>query len=195
MTGFARFLQERLTLPGRTVARGQALLYALNIAPGGSSVLPAGEPAEFHKLHSFQTDLLIGPSAPKGPRGQPRCLPRVVVELKWGGLNTHDALTYSAKAHRHKEIYPYLRYGIVFGNADGFTGEKFLNHNWGFDFAAAYPAGPNGAISDESVRQLTAILNSQLEAAERLVRLFGTGRRVTSYESRLEIVEQRQPGT
>ena len=27
------------------------------------------------------------------------------------GLSTHDVLTYSAKATRHKQVYPYLRYG------------------------------------------------------------------------------------
>ena len=37
-----------------------------------------------------------------GPR--PVKIPRVVMEFKQG-LSTHDVLTYSAKATRHKQVY------------------------------------------------------------------------------------------
>jgi hypothetical protein len=38
------------------------------------------------------------------------------------------------KRGRHKEIYPYLRYGFVLGGRKPLT-NKFFTHNQGFDFA------------------------------------------------------------
>jgi len=57
--------------------------------------------------YAFQTDLLI---IRKDTR-----FPLVVIETKYNGFSTHDVLTYSTKAKKHKEIYPYLRYGLVVG--------------------------------------------------------------------------------
>ena len=51
-------------------------------------------------------------------------------------LSTHDVLTYSAKATRHKQVYPYLRYGFVIGKAKVLPG-RFFTHNSGMDFAVA----------------------------------------------------------
>ena len=53
---------------------------------------------------AFQTDLCIFEE--KSPE---LLLPRIVLEFKTT-LTTHDVLTYSMKAERHKAIYPYLRY-------------------------------------------------------------------------------------
>ena len=38
--------------------------------------------------------------------------PRVAIEFK-PKITTHDILTYSAKAGKHKKIYPCLRYGLL----------------------------------------------------------------------------------
>jgi len=45
-------------------------------------------------------------------------LPFVVIETKYGSFSTHDVLIYSTKALKHKEIYPYIRYGFVVGGID-----------------------------------------------------------------------------
>src|ERR1051325_10780306 len=39
-------------------------------------------------------------------------LPRIVIEFKTD-INSHDILTYSTKAGKHKTIYPSLRYGLI----------------------------------------------------------------------------------
>lgn len=55
---------------------------------------------------AFQTDLCIF------ERVEDVLLPRVVLEFKTS-VTTHDILTYSTKAEKHKTIYPNLRYGLV----------------------------------------------------------------------------------
>jgi len=61
----------------------------------------------------------------------------VVVEFKMGGVNTHDPLTYSAKAATHKHVHPYLRYGFLAGGIRGIPG-RLIKHGAYFDFMASW---------------------------------------------------------
>lgn len=59
-------------------------------------------------------------------------IPRIVFEFKTN-YTTHDILTYSAKAGKHKQIYPYLRYGLISTSPDNISG-RFFTHNDHLDF-------------------------------------------------------------
>jgi hypothetical protein len=125
---FARELQRLLEEPLRdkyTVHVGKSLLYKLEVDVNGE-LRPKAEELRSPKRgqFAFQTDILIEKAEP--------AIPLVVVEF--GGFSTHDIITYSSKATRHKEIYPYLRYGFVVGGSDALS-KKFLTHNQGVDFA------------------------------------------------------------
>lgn len=50
--------------------------------------------------YAFQTDLAIVKRKSN--------LPLVIIETKYGDFSSHDVLTYSTKALKHKEIYPYI---------------------------------------------------------------------------------------
>lgn len=79
---------------------------------------------------AFQTDLCIFEEL------TPEILiPRVVIEFKTK-ITTHDILTYSAKATKHKQIYPYLRYGILASGEKVVPGRVFT-HNESLDFFAS----------------------------------------------------------
>jgi hypothetical protein len=62
-------------------------------------------------------------------------IPRVVMEFK-PGLSSHDVITYSTKARKHKNVYPYLRYGLGIGNEATIPGRFFI-HNEALDFCIA----------------------------------------------------------
>jgi hypothetical protein len=79
---------------------------------------------------AFQTDLCI-----REKKAEDVEIPRIVMEFK-GGLSTLDVLTYSAKARKHKQIYPYLRYGVVLGDMSTVPG-RFFVHNESLDFCVA----------------------------------------------------------
>ena len=61
--------------------------------------------------------------------------PRVAIEFK-ESITTHDILTYSSKAGRHKQIYPCLRYGLLSGAAESIP-SRFFIHNEHLDFFIA----------------------------------------------------------
>jgi len=64
--------------------------------------VPVSPQAPKRGILAFQTDLLIAKNS----------IPLAVIETKYGGFSTHDVLVYSVKAQKHKETYPYLRYGL-----------------------------------------------------------------------------------
>ena len=103
--------------------------------------------------HAFQTDLLITSS-------KDDFLPLVVIETKYGGFSTHDVLTYSTKAQKHKEIYPYLRYGLVVGGQNKIH-NRFFTHNIGFDFAYAL----NSVDDSNSIKDLAETIKQQINNA------------------------------
>jgi hypothetical protein len=61
--------------------------------------------------------------------------PRVVLEFKTV-ITTHDVLTYIAKARKHKQVYPYLRYGLIVSESTTIP-HRFFIYNESLDFCAA----------------------------------------------------------
>ena len=146
-----RKLQEGLKNKGVKVQEKSNLIYKISIDENLSFV-----PNKPHKPkrgdYAFQTDLLI---VKKGNN-----TPLVVIEIKYNGFSTHDILTYSAKAQKHKEIYPYLRYGLVVGKSDKIH-NRFFTHNTGFDFAYVL----NSIADTKSIKELVKIVKQQIDNA------------------------------
>lgn len=111
-----------------SVERGQALLYQVTIDNKLNLNVNPQKPVRGQS--AFQTDLSIFEQVNDEIR-----IPRVVLEFK-KALTTHDVLIYSSKARRHKQIYPYLRYGLVIGTESKIPG-KFFTHNEALDFCLA----------------------------------------------------------
>jgi hypothetical protein len=80
-----------------------------------------------------------------------------------GRITTHDVLTYSAKARKHKQVYPYLRYGIIVSE-ETFVPGRVFTHNEALDFCAAI-ADYKGARLTEI---LAALLKAEVECSRRL---------------------------
>lgn len=157
------FLSRHLT--GYSVECGQNLLYKIEINVAGKPTHVAESLPTRGQL-AFQTDILIT----KGPT------PLVAIELKSGSFSTHDVITYSAKAERHKRIYPYLRYGFIVTRSAG-LGRRFVTHNEDFDFAMAL------RDNDLDEAALLAVIQRQVQSAERLVSLTSSRRlNLWSYE-------------
>ena len=91
--------------PPLYVQHGAALLYQVTVDNQLSLTVDVKHPTRGNS--AYQTDLCIFEK-----KSEDVSIPRVVMEFKTR-ITTHDALTYSAKATKHKQVYPYLRYGIV----------------------------------------------------------------------------------
>lgn len=147
-------------VPPLAIERGVVLLYRLaldnRLAP---TVSPDRLKAPARGQSAFQTDLCVLEEVSPGTK-----IPRVVLEFKTG-LSTHDVLVYSTKARRHKEIYSYLRYGVVVANEVRVSG-KFFTHNEALDFCVAA-----GSYKDNIplLREVLAgLLDSEVQASRRL---------------------------
>lgn len=119
---------------------------------------------------AFQTDILI-----KNDK-----VPLVVIETKYGGFSTHDVLTYSTKAIKHKEVYPYIRYGLVVGGRNRID-RKFFTHNSGFDFAVAMRS------TEDDLKEFVEIVKKQLQNAELMLDVL-KNKEVRKYVTNVELV-------
>ncbi|MGD0644658.1 MAG: hypothetical protein ABSA75_07115 [Candidatus Bathyarchaeia archaeon] len=158
---------------GYSVTSGESLIYKLFVDAQGQVQPQNVQEAKRGQL-AFQTDLMIKKLRSVVSEG----IPLVVVEVKFGRFTTHDILTYSAKATKHKEIYPYLRYGLVVGGVKKID-RRFFTHNSGFDFAVAVE-------KPEGLSEVTEIIKQQLEAAELMLKVF-QGKEVKRYVTKIEL--------
>lgn len=122
-----------------SIERGAALLYQITVDNKLESTVDPKKPKRGDS--AFQTDLCVFEQKLNDVR-----LPRVVLEFK-GGITTHDVLTYSAKARKHKQVYPYLRYGIVASN-EAVVPRRFFVHNEALDFFAALKNTKHADLTD-----------------------------------------------
>jgi hypothetical protein len=155
--------------PEYEVHQGKSILYRIEVDPSGKAT--HGSAAPRRGKYAFQTDILVA----KGET------PLVVIELKCGSFSSHDVITYSWKAERHKQVYPYLRYGFVVVGVD-ILGRRFLTHNEGFDFAAALPNV--GQIQTE----LVPVIRRQIASAESIIETMHHSRlKLRRFEQNVEI--------
>lgn len=163
-------------LPNCSIELGQNLLYKIEVAPSGEVSHRHGD-SPTRGQYAFQTDVLIS----KRCGSLKQTVPLVVIELKATSFSSHDVVLYSAKAAKHKSIYPYLRYGFVVVGLEA-LGRRFLIHNEGFDFAMAVP----DAAAIET--GLVPLVRRQLKSAQRLVTLTSSGRiQLRRYEETVDI--------
>jgi hypothetical protein len=175
----AQAVAEKILRPPLQVKRGAPLLYEIKV----NNNLEVMEPERIRKptrgASAFQTDLCIFEE-----RSLDVFIPRVVIEFKTR-ITTHDVLTYSAKAIKHKQIYPYLRYGILASGEKTVPGRVFT-HNEGLDFFASV-AGLEGSRLKAF---LASLLNSEVASSRCLesiafgklkTRLFRTEVQVSEY--------------
>jgi hypothetical protein len=136
---------------------GERLLYAYEALYYRDDIRP--EPAAHH-MENYETDILVLETATN------RWKPRVVVEAKLKSVTTHDAITYSQKSATHKQVHPYLRYGILLGNRKHHPlPGRLFRHGSHFDFMVSW-------MSDEpSTDEFNSFINLLLEevAASRLL--------------------------
>jgi hypothetical protein len=153
--GVALKAAERLLKPPLLVRRGAALLYQVTV--DNRLALTVDPKLPVRGDSAFQTDLCVFEQKSEGV-----VIPRVVLEFKTS-ITTHDVITYSAKARKHKQVYPYLRYGLVMSQVAAVPKRVFV-HNESLDFAAAI----QDATEAELNKFFTHLLSVEVAASKRL---------------------------
>jgi len=119
---------KEVTRDRAIVKRGANLFYQLHLNQKLDVAVPNTRNPK-RGSSAFQTDICIFELV-EGVE-----FPRVAIEFK-PRITTHDILTYSAKAGKHKKIYPCLRYGLLASELASIPG-KFFIHNESIDFFIA----------------------------------------------------------
>ncbi len=82
---------------------------------------------------SFETDMVVY------EKNNGKIIPRVIIESKIGTVTTHDAITYSHKAMYHKNVIPFVRYGIMLGARETYPlPGRLFRHGTNFDFLFSF---------------------------------------------------------
>jgi hypothetical protein len=147
----AKEVAERILPPPLFVKRGAALLYQVTVDNRLSLTVDVKRPIRGYS--AFQTDLCVFEK-----KTEEVSIPRVVMEFKTS-ITTHDVLTYSAKATKHKQVYPYLRYGIVASGEKVVPGRLFT-HNESLDSCACVSGLEGKILSDFFASLLSAEVKS-----------------------------------
>lgn len=116
------------------------------------------KPSKFKQI-GYETDILVYEIIEDD-----KWKPRIVIETKINNVTTHDAITYSQKAQSHKNIHPYLRYGILLGNMNGtpLPGRLF-RHGQHFDFMQSWKGFE---AESEEWDGLIEILENEIETSK-----------------------------
>ena len=138
-----------------SIKSGAPLLYAVTV--DNNLELTVRPKAPKRGQSAFQTDLCVFEKRDEGVE-----IPRVVIEFK-GSITTHDVLTYSAKAGKHKQVYPYLRYGLLISGEEEIPRRVYV-HNDFLDFIVC-----SGGIETNRLHQLfEKLLRKEIEASRAL---------------------------
>lgn len=117
-------------------------------------------PSDFNQI-GYETDILIFEQLKEN-----FWKPRIIIEAKINSVTTHDAITYSQKAITHKNVHPYLRYGILIGHREQnpLPGRLF-RHGQHFDFMQSWK---EFCADEKEWFELIKILESEIAASTTL---------------------------
>jgi len=117
---------------------------------------------------AFETDLVIYEKA------DGKIIPRVIVEAKVGTVTTHDAITYSHKAMYHKNVIPFVRYGIMLGARETYPlPGRLFRHGTNFDFLFSFVGYEPTEIEK---KQFVAMLKREIEYSRQIEEILSNSR-------------------
>ena len=91
------------------------------------------KPSEQHLIR-YETDILVYEQI-----NEEEWKPRIIIEAKKAKITTHDSITYSNKAQTHKQVHPYLRYGVLIGDRKHYPlPGRLFRHGQQFDFMQSW---------------------------------------------------------
>jgi hypothetical protein len=156
------------------------LLYDLTVDDDGIIRMgvdtDSGEPVR-GRGKGFEQDILV--YEVPGPDGL-QVVPRVVAEVKFNSVTTHDVIVYSEKARRIRTVYPYLRYGLILGGLDKIPG-RVLRLGQGFDFifAILHP------FIRQQIDATRIALSEEVQTSRDLARIAFGRQHITSFRRRV----------
>jgi hypothetical protein len=128
-----------------------------------------GNDPDISMLSRYETDIMISEIL-----SEEEWIPRVIIECKLNSVTTHDAITYSKKASTHKNVHPYLRYGILMGHRRHYPlPGRLIRHGANFDFMASWKDYKPENLEWDN---LLKVLNREVMASGQLEEILSSSR-------------------
>ncbi|MDZ4684178.1 MAG: hypothetical protein SH850_03760 [Planctomycetaceae bacterium] len=181
---FADQLAELLksALAPHRVERKRSLLYDLSIDHLGKVTMgvdpDSGEPIR-GRGRGFEQDILVFDEVADSYTS---VIPRIVAEIKFGSVTTHDVIVYSEKADRIRRVYPYIRYGFILGGMKSIPG-RVLRLGQRFDFIASVPSD----LSEPSVAQFCSVMREEAATSIQMTELLFGKRKANLFRRKLVV--------
>lgn len=104
-----------------------------------------------------------------------KIIPRVIVESKIERISTHSAITYSQKAISHKNLIPFLRYGIMIGDrGDKALPGRLFRHGKNFDFLFSF----SGEVpTDKEKDMFVSMIKKEIEYSREMEYILSNSKR------------------
>jgi hypothetical protein len=179
---FTRKLVEYLRkfLKDVEIETEKTLFYSLYVDESGNIPLHInnqGEPVRGGGT-GFEQDILIFEHV----EGKTSIVPRVIVEAKFRGVTTHDTMVYSGKAERIRNVYPYIRYGMMLEDFQNIPA-RVLRLGLGFDFIISI----NNPPAQAELENLKELLKEEIGFSRQLGKLFIESKSATIFRRKLSI--------
>ncbi len=160
---------------------GISLLYAITFDDRGNLRVPLDDEKRPKRGGGagFQQDILVFEEAPLSAEApgaiRTSIVPRVIAEVKLGGVTTHAVITYSEKARRIRAIYPFARYGLILGGVSKVPG-RVLRLGQEFDFIVVL----NNPPEESEIGALSDLLQEECQTSKDVARMLSGESNVTT---------------
>ncbi len=177
---------------GIEIATGISLLYAITFDDSGNLRVPLDDEGKPKRGGGagFQQDILLFEKAPFSAEASgavhTSIVPRVIAEVKLGGVTTHAVITYSEKARRIRAIYPFARYGLILGGVSRVPG-RVLRLGQEFDFIVVL----NNPPEELEIEALSDMLQEECQTSEDVARMLSGESKIRTLHRSLNTVQSR----
>lgn len=175
---FVEVINLRLDNSKHEIIEGKNLFYELTV--NRELVLHLGNiEDQIRGKSAFQTGAIVF------EKKENRNFPLVVFEFKLNP-STHDIIVYSAKARKHKQIYPWLRYGMFICGIEEVPIKKFLKHNEFLDFCVSVKKMiEEEKINEVEVEKINKFILAEIEIAKSLESICFDNPKKSMYQNRI----------
>lgn len=158
----------------------KSVLYTLSFNKQGQLQTGLNENGEPKRgIHGFEQDILVFEKVQRINNCDTTIIPRVIAEVKYKSVSTHDAIVYSEKANKIRTIYPFVRYGLILGNRKSIPRRVLrLGKDFDFIFIVNYPT------QKKERERVVKLFKDEIEASKNLSAIL-SGRVIKSLHHKL----------
>jgi len=175
---FIKAINSRLDKSKFELIEGRNLFYELTVNREQELQLGKIED-QIRGKSAYQTDVIVFEKKIR------KDFPLIVFEFKQNP-STHDIIVYSTKARKHKQIYPWLRYGMLICGTDNIPIRKFIKHNEFLDFCfSVRRMFEDEKIDDVEAEKIINFIQSEITIAKTLESICFDNPKMNFYQNRI----------